>query len=305
LEQRRNVRKSLKIRELRRVAIVGVGLLGGSIGLALRAAGFGGVRVGVGRRESSLRKALACDTVDEVTCDPAAGVAGAELVILCTPIGRFEALLRQIVPALAEGAFVTDVASTKAEVVRLAERLLPRSVRFVGSHPMAGSEKTGVEFARADLFQDALCLLTPTARTAPVAVREVGHFWEALGARTLKLTPARHDRFLARASHLPHATAAALVRLAQAQGAIDVAGPGFADATRIASGDPAMWTDIFRTNRKAMVQAVDRLIAELAGLRARLEKDDARGLEKWLTDSKEARDQWVARRYRKPRGREA
>ncbi len=291
--------KVFDISRLERIAVVGVGLLGGSIGLALRAAGFSGVRVGVGRRVSSLERALTCEAVDEVTCDTAAGVAGAQLVILCTPIGRFEGLLRDMKAALAPGAFVTDVASTKTEVVRVARRLLPKNVHFVGSHPMAGSEKTGVEYARADLFENALCLVTPTAQTPDVDVRWMRSFWEALGGLTLTLTPGRHDALLARVSHLPHAVAAALVGLSLHESAIDLAGPGFADATRIASGDPQMWTEIFQTNRRAMIAALDRLMGELNRFRDRLSRNDTEAILQWLSHAKQARDQWLAERYRR------
>ena len=285
------------LNELDRIAIIGVGLLGGSIGLALRAAGFVGRRIGIGRRVTSLEKALAFDAVDEVTCDVAAGVTKADLVILGTPIGMFEPLLRQMAPALSPGTLVTDVASTKMEVVRLTSKLLPRSVYFVGSHPMAGSEKTGVEYARADLFEDALCLITPTRNTPPNTVQPFEWFWRRLGGRTITLSPQKHDRLLARISHLPHAVAAALIQVARSQRAIELAGPGFGDSTRIASGDPAMWTDILRTNAKSMIESIDMLIAELQQLRGRLAQDDARAIEKWLASSKTTRDEWVALRY--------
>lgn len=291
--------KAFDINSLERVAIVGVGLLGGSIGLGLRARGFCGLRIGVGRRQSSLDKAVACDAVDEVTTDVAEGVAGADLVILCTPIGRFEPLLAAMKGALGDGTYVTDVASTKAEVVRLCDRLLPKSVRFVGSHPMAGSEKAGVEFARADLFENALCLVTPGARTPEATVRWTCRFWELLGSRTRSLSPREHDDLLARVSHLPHAVATALVNLSLAKEAIEVAGPGFADTTRIASGDPAMWTDIFMTNRRGMMRAIDQAIKELTRLRGRLEREDEKAIQDWLEAGKQARDTWIAKRYKK------
>lgn len=287
------------IHKLDRIAIVGVGLLGGSIGHALRAAGFAGTRVGIGWRAESLKAALQCEAVDEVTCDVAAGVRGAQLVILCTPISTFGRMLQTMAPALRPGTYVTDVGSTKALVVRLARKHLPPSARFVGSHPIAGSEKTGVEFARADLFHHSLCLVTPTATTPTASVRWIRSFWEALGAHTVVISPQRHDVLLARVSHLPHAVATALVHLAARDGAIDVAGPGFADVTRIASGDPAMWTDILRTNRKAVVQGIDRLLKELTGLRDRLDQEDEKALLEWLAAGKRARDEWIATRYRK------
>src|SRR5688572_9280598 len=179
----------------------------------------------------------------------AAGCAGAHLVIACTPISQFPHIFGLLADTLDEEAYVTDVASAKSEIVRLAQKTLPNKVRFVGSHPMAGSEKTGVEYARADLFDRALCLVTPTPKTSRTTTQWVRTFWQTLGARTLLLTPERHDELLARISHLPHAVAAALVGVSRWKSAIDFAGPGFADTTRIASGDAAMWTDIFRANR--------------------------------------------------------
>lgn len=292
------MRKILQDKDLTRIAIVGVGLLGGSIGLALRANGFKGRRVGVGRRAESLAAAMQYGAVDEVTQDAAAGVVGAELVVLCAPIGQFEGLMRAMSPGLKPATLVTDVGSTKVEVVRMARRCLPKATRFVGSHPMAGSEKTGVEFARADLFERAVCLITPTPPGDEAGVKLLEDFWQALGGHTRLLTPQRHDALLARVSHLPHAVATALVRLALKDAAIDLAGPGFGDTTRIASGDPAMWTDIFRTNRRAVCKAVDALIAELKSFRERLGDDDAEAIRAWLEMSRRERDAWVARRYR-------
>ena len=291
--------KALKMKNLEQVPVVGVGLLGGSVGLALQAIGFAGRRVGVGRRASSLRKAMAVDAVDEVTRDIAKGVAGADLIVLCSPIGRFEPLLRGMAEALKPGAIVTDVGSTKVHVVRIAQRLLPKHVHFVGSHPIAGSEKTGVAFARADLFERALCLVTPTKHTNKAAVQTVRAFWKSLGAHVQSISPADHDRLLARVSHLPHVVATALVHLSLKNDAIDLAGPGFADTTRTASGDPAMWTDILATNRKAMVRNIDQLITELTRLRNRLERDQLQAVCDWLAAGKQARDRWIDRRYRK------
>jgi prephenate dehydrogenase len=287
------------MKNLDQVSIVGVGLLGGSIGLALQAIGFTGRRVGVGRRASSLRKAMEAEAVDEVTRDMAKGVAHADLVVLCSPIGRFESLLTAMAPHLKPGAIVTDVGSTKVEVVRIAQRILPKHVKFVGSHPIAGSEKTGVAFARADLFDRALCLITPTKNTDKTATRTVRKLWQELGGQTLTISPADHDRLLARVSHLPHVVATALVHLSLKNDAIDLAGPGFADTTRIASGDPNMWTDILGTNRKAMIESIDLLIAELTRLRNRLDRDQIQAICDWLGAGKQARDRWINRRYRK------
>lgn len=286
-------------KSLSHVSIVGVGLLGGSVGLALRRAGFLGRRVGVGRRAESLATAIEYGAVDEVTQDVAQGISKADLVLLCTPIGRFEGLLRAMAPAVTPRMLLTDVGSTKAEVVRIAGRCLPRGSRFVGSHPMAGSEKTGVEFARADLFDRAVCLVTPTKSASTDDVSWLEGFWAALGGRPVVLSPRHHDTLLARVSHLPHAVAAALVRLALKDQAIDLAGPGFGDTTRIASGDAAMWTDIFRTNRRAVCAAIDGLISELQRFRDRLDRDEAAAIQEWLEWSRRQRDAWVDRRYQK------
>jgi len=293
------VRKNFNINELDRISIVGVGLLGGSVGLALQAAGFSGTRVGVGRRASSLDRALKADAVDETTRSITEGVTGAGLVVLCTPIGRFKPLLEQMAGALAPDTYVTDVASTKGYVVRLAHRILPKTVRFAGSHPMAGSEKTGVEFSRADLFERSLCLVTPISRTPKSTARWLRGFWESLGGHTLVLPPHRHDELLARVSHLPHAVATALVNLSARSAAIDLAGSGFADMTRIASGDPAMWTEIFGTNRSAMIKAVDQMLVELKRFRDRLDRDDERAILNWLDAAKTTRDGWISKRYSK------
>jgi len=293
------VRNVFSVNKLRRIAIVGVGLLGGSIGLAIRSAGSAAKRIGIGRRMSSLEKAAAFDAVDEITVDVAEGVGDAELVVVCTPIGVIRSMFERMAPCLPKGCVVTDVASTKAEVVRLAEAIFPKHVRFVGSHPMAGSEKTSVEFARADLFQNAACIVTPTRRSDPATVRSLRVFWEELGGHVHLLSPARHDRVLARVSHLPHAVAAALVLLADAGDGTRYAGPGFGDATRIASGDPDLWRDVFASNRKAVLRALDSLGSELGRFRRILETGDDRALTAWLARAKAKRDAWIAKRYAK------
>lgn len=246
---------------------------------------------------SSLKTALAYDAVDTVTLNMAEAVGDTRLVVVCTPIGTFPAMFRAMAPHLPEGCIVTDVGSTKAHVVRLARKLLPPHARFVGSHPVAGSEKTGVEFARADLFQNAVCIVTPTARTDKAAVSDVVAFWDALGACTHTLSPSRHDAVLARVSHLPHAVACALVLLSQAGRSNAFAGPGFGDTTRIASGDPALWRDIFSTNRTATLAALRALERELARFRRAVASEDEKALETWLARAKSIREAWVAQRY--------
>ncbi len=275
-----------------------MGLLGGSVGLALNRAGDTARVVGVGRRRSSLERALAAGAIDQATLKTAEGVRGSDLVVLATPLGAYERHLQALSGALAPGAVVTDVGSTKALVVRLAESILGHGGPFVGSHPMAGSERRGVEFARADLFANATCVVTPSRYTPEAAVRRVERFWRTLGAITVRRSPLAHDRAVGRVSHLPHVLAALLVEL-QGQGDLELAGGGFLDTTRIASGDPAMWREIILTNRKAILDAIDDADERLMHLRDLIELGDGRGIERYLRRAKRRRDALVARRMRR------
>jgi prephenate dehydrogenase len=289
--------KVLYTQELKTIAIVGVGLIGGSIGLGLRAIGCAARRIGIGRRRESLDKALAYDAVDAVTLDPREGVHEADLVIVCTPIGAISEKFQQIAEHLPDGCLVTDVASTKVEVVALARKHLPSHVRFVGSHPIAGSEKTSVEYARADLFENAVCIVTPTPSSNPEAVESLTAFWRELGGHSRVLSPARHDHVMARISHLPHAVAGALVRLAEKGKSTDYAGTGFGDTTRVASGDPTLWRDIFASNRSAVLKAITMLRRELEAFEDALQNQDDKALVAWLEKAKNSRDAWLRKRY--------
>ncbi len=233
--------------------------------------------------------------IDEAATDLRAAVAGADLIILCTPVGLFGDILTGIASQLSEGAIVTDVGSTKRSVVKEAAKRLPSHARFVGSHPMAGSEKRGVEFAKADLFQGALCLVTPDAQTDAVAIQQVEGFWRLLGMRTARLTPEEHDRLVADVSHVPHAVAAALVTM-QEEAALRLAGRGFLDATRIAGGDGGLWRDILLDNRDNVKSGIWRLRAELDQLLARFETGDADVLKQWLDSAADRREQWLRKK---------
>jgi prephenate dehydrogenase len=264
-----------------RLSILGLGLLGGSIGLALRSSSSSYHIVGYGHRPQTLEAALRLGAVHECTSDPIGAVRESDLVILCTPVGIFDSLLRTIAPALQPGCVVTDVGSTKRSVVKLGESVLPSGVPFVGSHPMAGSEKRGIEFARADLYRGALCITTPTSHTDSQALRRVESFWTELGMRVTRLSPDDHDRLLADASHLPHALAAALVKV-QPDQALPLAGKGFADTTRIAAGDPGLWRDIFLDNRDNLRLSVTRLRQQLDQLDDALSRQDSAAVESFL-----------------------
>jgi prephenate dehydrogenase len=273
----------LWLMSLERLTILGVGLLGGSIGLAVRSISRFTRIVGYGHRHSTLDRALELGAIDEGSTDLKQAVDGADLVILCTPVGLFRDILAGIGDRLKPGAIVTDVGSTKRSVVKIAEDVLPKSVHFVGSHPMAGSERRGVEFARADLFQNAVCITTPTSRTNPEALASIEAFWKSIGMNISRLDPDTHDRLLARVSHLPHAVAAALVDV-QTDDSLPLAGKGFLDATRIAGGDGGLWRDIFLDNRDNLGAALGELRARLERLEALLAAGKAEELKAWLDD---------------------
>lgn len=238
-----------------RIAIIGVGLIGGSIGLAVRKRGLAKEVVGIFRHSSTMRRALRHKAIDTGTMDIAQGVKGADMVIICSPVHAIPALARQAARFVKAGAVITDVGSTKSWIVGRMEKLLAKSpAMFVGSHPMAGSERTGVEFARADLFDGSPCIVTKTARTGSRALAKVAGFWKALGARTRTMAPGEHDRMVALISHLPHVVAFSLAG-AVPERSLDYAAEGFRDTTRIASSDPELWADIFMTNRGQILKS--------------------------------------------------
>ncbi len=276
----------------RKVAIVGVGLLGGSLGMALRSRKLARRVVGIGRRQAALDRAIAVGAVDEGTLDIRAGASEAELVVLATPVGSMVELARAAAQAAPQGALMTDVGSTKARVVQGIEEAAGGRVRFVGSHPMAGSERRGVDEASATLFEGALCFVTPTPRTDPLALAAVRELWQAVGARVRALTPAEHDRLLALASHLPHVVAAALVNVATPE-AIACAGTGFRDTTRVASGDPRLWADVCLHNRERLLEALAGFEQQVRTLRRILSDGSDGELVAWLESAKAMRDHQV------------
>ncbi len=281
----------------KRLTILGVGLLGGSIGLALKASGSSCHVIGYGHRQSTIDTALKMGAIDEAVTSPEAAVKDSDWVILATPVGLFEKLLLQIAPALPVNAIVTDVGSTKRSIVRQAEITLPKTVHFIGSHPMAGSEKRGVEFAKSDLFTGARCILTPTSKSNPSALAAVEQFWQSLGSKTVQMSPEDHDRNICDISHLPHAIAAALVAM-QSEESLPLAGQGFLDTTRVAGGDGGLWRDILIDNRDNVADSVKRFRAKLDALLNMLGSNhDAaqrEALARWLDAAAERRKQLFA-----------
>ena len=280
------------VHPFRTVAIVGVGLIGGSVGLALRRRQLARRLIGIGHRQSSLDHALELGAVDEATLDIEAGVAEADLIVLATPVGVMAQLAQRARGSIARGSLVTDVGSTKAELVRALDEIADGSFHYVGAHPMAGSEKHGVGEADPELFGGALCFLTPTTRTAPRALEVVTELWQALGARVRITGPAAHDRFVAFASHLPHLVAATLVNVTPPD-AMECVSTGFLDTTRVASGSPRMWADVCLQNRSRILEALRSLGREVEMLRDVLERGAESELLAWLEAAKAVRDHHV------------
>jgi prephenate dehydrogenase len=281
----------------KQVTLIGVGLLGGSLGMALRERRLAGVVTGFVRRPASVKECERLGAVDSATLDLAEAVRGADLVVLCTPLAQMRALVEQMRPALKRGALVTDVGSVKGSVVRELESLVAGAgAYFVGSHPMAGAEKTGVAAARPDLFVNAVCVVTPTAKSTSTAVRKVKQLWKDAGARLLEMTPEVHDQFVSRSSHLPHLVAAGLANLVLAPNRPKeqalLCANGFRDTTRIASGSPEMWRDIAVANRRNLLRALDGYVADLEKLRQVLKAGDAKALSRFFEQAKQRRDEW-------------
>jgi prephenate dehydrogenase len=283
----------------RKITIVGVGLLGGSLGLAVRKRRLAGKVAGYVRRAASVAECKKIGAVNFATRDLQLAVADADLVVLCTPLGQMRALVQQMLPALKRGAIVTDVGSVKASVVRDVESLVHKAgAHFIGSHPMAGAEKTGVSAARVDLFVNAVCIVTPTAKSNRAALAKVERFWKSVGSRVLRLAPAVHDTLVSRSSHLPHVVAATLAAVVldprEPKQQAELCANGFRDTTRIASGSPEMWRDIALANRAQVQRALDRFVRELRRVQAALRRGRAAEISKLFETAKTRRDRWHA-----------
>ena len=279
---------------IERLAIVGVGLLGGSLAKAARAHAIAREIVGIGRDEGRMRPALTDGTLDRITTDLAGGLRGADRIVLAATVLANEQLLPAVWRAAAAGAIVTDVGSTKRGIVAVAERLAPgrRDVQFVGSHPMAGSEKAGYAVSRVDLFRGATVVVTPGESSTPAAVKSVSELWSAAGARVVTLEPDAHDRAVAAISHLPHVVAWALVdAVARFEPeAFAVAARGFKDTTRIAASDPDVWREILLANRDAVAASVAAFRVALEDLERLVARGDADGLTALLARVKSVRE---------------
>ena len=272
-----------------RIAVVGLGLLGGSVAKAAKSRGIAETVVGVTRRPETLEAALRTGAVDLASSDLAEGVRGAELLVLGTPLFAMPAVLGKAAPHLGAGALVTDVGSVKGILAERLPGLLPEGVSYVGAHPMAGSHQSGFSHATADLFEGAACILSPTPHTPRARVARVAEFWTALGARVLERDPAAHDAQVAWVSHVPHAIAFAFAHaLSKApRGAAELRGSGFRDFTRIALSDPELWAEILVSNCKAVSGPLREVGEQLARLGRILEAGDAEAAERFISAARE------------------
>jgi len=276
-----------------RLAVLGLGLLGGSVAKGVRSQGLAREIVAVGRRRESMEPAVRDGVVDSVTTDVAEGLAGADFCVLATPVATLAALLDVVWRVAPDDLVLTDVGSTKAAIVQRADGLARRRpLGFIGAHPMAGSDRSGYGVARADLFKGALVVLTPTDASNPEALKRVWGFWEALGARVTTLDPATHDRAVAAISHLPHLVADALVDavLRMDPQFLNVAGAGFRDTTRIAASSPRVWREIFQENRAALGEALAAFRHALDELERLIGAGDDVAVEQALDRIKRARE---------------
>ncbi len=281
-----------------KLAVVGVGLIGGSLALGLKAAGVVGQVVGIGRGLSNLEKALELGVVDAFTQDLAKGVADADVVFLATPVQSLGSVSQQAMPHLKPGAILTDGGSVKQAVIDAIEPSLRDDVHFVPGHPIAGTENSGADAAFATLYQQRRCILTPTERTAEVALEKIRQMWQIVGSQVEIMAVEKHDRVLAAISHLPHMVAYALVNAVGAYDRYDenilaYSAGGFRDFTRIASSDPTMWRDIALTNRAALVEMMEQFENFFAELKEDVASGSDERLFEFFRRSKQSRDEII------------
>lgn len=281
----------------KRITLAGVGLLGGSLGLAVRERGLAGEVVGLVRRPESVTECAELDVADSATLDAEEAARGSDLIVHCAPVSQMKGMQEAMNPGLSPGAIVTDVGSVKAAVTAdLEGPVVDAGGVFIGSHPMAGGEKTGVANARAGLFEGATVVVTRPGDASTEAFGRIVAFWKALGAEILEATPERHDRLVGLSSHLPHVAAAALARVvlgADDPGTGRVCGAGFRDTTRIASGSAAMWRDIVLSNPENVTEAIDRMVSDLTALKEGVRAGDAEAVERYFREAKQIRDRWA------------
>ncbi len=283
---------------LSKLAIIGPGLLGGSIALSIRKKSPATKIAVWARSEAAIAKVSSDGIADIASTDLKPIVQDADAVVFCVPVGAMAPLAEKIAPLISTNTLITDVGSVKASVVKLLAPIFRSRGKFVGSHPMAGSEQTGLGAARADLFDGAVCIVTPDEFSDPEAGQAISDFWTRIGCCVRTLPPAEHDEIVALVSHLPHLLAATLVNLVCSENpnSLNFCGNGFRDTTRVASGPPEMWTEIFSSNKTELRKSVEAMIGKLREIDALLATDDERGITQFLKEAKTARDRIAAKK---------
>jgi prephenate dehydrogenase len=270
---------------------MGIGLLGASVALAMREKGICEKIAGYGRTEKNLKRAKEAGIIDLYFMEPAVAVDGADLVVLCTPVGMFTEVAASMKPGLTKGSLVTDVGSVKGSLVSELEVLMPDAVHFIGSHPIAGGDKSGIDEARKDLFSGARCVVTPTPKSDGDALKAICALWRSVGGRVEVMDPFLHDEIFALVSHLPHLVAYALVNTVGSinPGRIDYSGGGFRDTTRIAMSSPELWRDISMFNRDNLLKVLEVFRYDLGRIERCVEENDWEGLEKEFARAQQLR----------------
>ncbi len=272
-----------------RVAIIGVGLIGGSVGKAIKKRGFAKKVIGFSRRRSTISNALKKKAIDIGTLDLKKAVSNADLIILAAPVKTIIKLAPSVFKNAKEGTIVTDVGSCKGEIVDSLDRLIPKHLSFIGSHPLAGSEKKGVNFSCSELFQNSICIVTPSKKTSALALSKIKKFWNLLGSKVVSLSPSEHDKVVALVSHLPHALSFSLTS-AVPEKYLKFASGGMRDTTRIAASDPDIWRDIFIANKTELLKAIKIFKAELFKLESLISSGNNSKLTKKLVNAKSKRE---------------
>jgi len=275
-----------------KITILGVGLIGASFALAAREKGLSGHIAGFGRSEDNLRKAKERGIIDSYDLDPSTASADADLIMLSTPVGTFLELVTRSAGSFKKGAFVTDAGSVKGRLVREIEALMPSGVHYVGGHPIAGSDRSGIDSSNAELFRNAKCIVTPTPDSDAGAVATVTEMWNSLGSQVITMEPEAHDRVFAAVSHLPHLLAYAMINtVADVDPSyLEFSGQGFKDTTRIAASSPEIWRDICLMNRDNILDLILVFQKKLDSLSRHLRAADSASLEKELERARTLRD---------------
>jgi len=280
--------------EFNEICIVGLGLIGGSFALNLKLKGFPGRITAVDINPEAIEKGIELEIIDRGSIKHSIAI-NADLIVLATPVGVYESVLKQVKPHIKEGCIVTDLGSVKGELVKRCEEILEGVAPFVGGHPIAGTEKSGVENSVENLFENAKFILTPTEKTDPKAKEKIKKLWEKLGSKVIEMDPYHHDRVFAAVSHLPHVVAYSIVnaigKLSEDTGEnlFEFTGGGFRDFTRIAMSDPIMWRDICIGNRENILKSIKRFKEALTEVERLIEKEDKEGLKEFFQKAKEKR----------------